>query len=107
MTIVLIGTGLLLKGSTPKTKDIHRFQVYIYTYGCFQKKGYLQIIHLLIGSSIIFTIHFGFFPIVRFSQDPFNFGNLFLVVTLGFPEVLFGCLWEQDLGNGAVSGSRC
>ncbi len=36
-------------------------------------------------------------PMVRFSQDPFNFGNLFLVVTLGFPEV-------QDLAGLVGAG---
>ena len=27
MTVVLIGKGLLLKGSSPKTRDFNRFQV--------------------------------------------------------------------------------
>ena len=31
MTLLLIGKNLVLEGSTTKIKDIHRFQVYIYT----------------------------------------------------------------------------
>ena len=42
--------------------DFQNVQYYLYIYGCFRKYWYPQIIHLFIGFSIIFTIHFGGFP---------------------------------------------
>ena len=38
-------------------------------YGCFQKQSYPQIIHLFIGFSIIFTIHFG---VALFLETPIS-----------------------------------
>ena len=44
-------------------------------YGCFQKSWYPHIIHLFMGFSIIFTIHFGVFPPI--------FGNIHIVCIYG------------------------